>query len=109
MEIIATYGDEVQMAKQARLANDQDNAVALATAEWSMNQGTDPESLEQKYPEVDSIPFSSENKCIVSLHSDGDKKVLFVNGAPDFLLERSDLNEQKQKDLLDKIVNYTKK
>jgi hypothetical protein len=38
MEIIMTDGDDSQMAKQAWLANDQDNAVALATAERSMQQ-----------------------------------------------------------------------
>jgi len=79
MEIIMTDGDESQMSMQAWLANDQDNAVALATAERSMSQGTDPVILEKKYPEIDSIPFSSENKCIVSLHSHGNKKILFVN------------------------------
>ncbi len=111
MEIVLTDGDVAQMARQARLANDQDNAVALASAEWTMSQGTDPVTLEQKYPEIDSIPFASENKCIVSLHTDteSNKKILLVNGAPDFLLERSTLNEAEQKNILDKIVNYTKK
>ncbi len=109
MEIIMTNGDDAQMAKQAWLANDQDNAVALATAEWSMAQGADPVALEKNHEEIDSIPFSSENKCIVSLHKDGDKNILFVNGAPDFLLERCDLSDSKKQELLDKIVNYTKK
>ena len=111
MEIIMTDGDVAQMAKQARLANDQDNAVALASAEWTMSQGTDPLTLEAAYPEVDSIPFASENKCIVSLHTDTttNKKILLVNGAPDFLLERTDLDNAEQKKLLDKIINYTKK
>ena len=111
MEIIATYGDDPQMVKQARLANDQDNAVALASAERSIQNGTDPETLEARYPEIDSIPFSSENKCIMSLHDDpeNNQKILFVNGAPDFLLERCDLNEKKSEELLNKIINYTKK
>jgi len=111
MEIIMTNGDEVQMAKQARLANDQDNAVALATAERAMHQGIDPVVLEKEYPEIDSVPFSSENKCIVSLHKDkdNDQNVLFVNGAPDFLLERCDLSPEKKEELLGKIVTYTKK
>lgn len=81
MEIILTNGDAPQMTKQARLANDQDNAVALATAEWAMHEGIDPSSLESAYPEIDSIPFSSENKCIMSLHKEKEtgKKILFVN------------------------------
>ena len=109
MEIIMTNGDDAQMMKQAWLANDQDNAVALASAEWTMKEGTDPVALEAAYPEIDSIPFSSENKCILSLHSDGDKKILFVNWAPDFLLEWSDVNAAEKKELLDKIITYTKK
>jgi len=109
MEIIMTNGDDAQMAKQAWLANDQDNAVALATAEWSMAQGSDPVVLEAAHEEIDSIPFSSENKCIVSLHKDGDKNIMFVNGAPDFLLERCDLTDVKKQEYLDKIINYTKK
>ncbi len=109
MEIIMTNGDEPQMMRQAWLANDQDNAVALASAEWTMAQWTDPVALEERYPEIDSIPFSSENKCIVSLHKDGDKNILLVNGAPDFLLEWSELDANKKEELLWKIVNYTKK
>lgn len=109
MEIIMTNGDDAQMAKQAWLANDQDNAVALATAEWSMLQWTDPVVLEKKYPEVDSIPFSSENKCIVSLHENEGKKILFVNGAPDFLLDRCDMPKEGKEKLMDEIISYTKK
>ena len=46
--------------------------------------------IEMQYPLLEEIPFSSERKRMSMLREDQDKKVLFVKGAPDVLLDRSE-------------------
>ncbi len=92
MAVINVVGDTDALALQALIANDQDNAVGIATAVWAKKNIYEA-TLQGQYERVDSIPFSSENKFFASLNKLNDKEnVLFVNGAPDYLLEWSNLD-----------------
>jgi Ca2+-transporting ATPase len=49
------------------------------------------EALQQRYPRVGEVPFSSERKLMTTAHSDaedGGRLMVFVKGAPDVLLTR---------------------
>jgi len=47
------------------------------------------EELEKEAPRIGEIPFSSERKCMTTIHIDsGKKKVAYVKGAPELVLER---------------------
>jgi len=64
---------------QALVANDQDNAVGIATAVWAKAHIYEA-TLQGQYERVDSIPFSSENKFFASLNKWNDKEnIMFVN------------------------------
>ncbi len=50
------------------------------------------EALQQRYPRVGEVPFSSERKRMSTAHADAEdpsRSVVFVKGAPDVLLVRS--------------------
>ncbi|KAG1675876.1 hypothetical protein FOA52_001533 [Chlamydomonas sp. UWO 241] len=58
--------------------------VALITA--SIKVGLDPAGLRRTKPRVGACPFESEHKFMATVHQDGNKRVIFVKGAPDRLL-----------------------
>jgi P-type Ca2+ transporter type 2C len=58
--------------------------------------------LEIEFPILDELEFNNETKYLASLHKEGDKKILFVVGAPEKLLEISKGDNAKWKETLDK-------
>ncbi len=47
------------------------------------------EDLEQQEPRIDEIPFSSERKCMTTIHLvTGKKKLAYMKGAPEIVLEK---------------------
>jgi magnesium-transporting ATPase (P-type) len=53
----------------------------------AMKAGLDPEEEKQQYPQVTMIPFESERGYMATLHSHKNKKLVFVKGAPEKLLD----------------------
>lgn len=107
MSVIEVAGDVHDLAVQAWVANDEDNAVALATVAWA-REHVHVEQLRKSYPKIDSIPFSSENKFFASLHErSDDKHILYVNGAPDYLLWWTTLSSEEKEAIKNKIDALT--
>ncbi|MBP7848075.1 hypothetical protein KA013_02535 [Patescibacteria group bacterium] len=107
MAVINIVGDTDTLALQALVANDQDNAVGIATAVWA-KQHVYEATLQGQYERVDSIPFSSDNKFFASLNKRNDKEnMMFVNGAPDYLLEWSNLDAAKKQEIKKQIDELT--
>ena len=107
MSVIEVMGDIDDLSLQSGVANDEDNAVGIATAEWAKSK-SDIKQLSQTYTRVDSIPFSSENKFFASLNTFSENEnMLFVNGAPDYLLEWTTLDTEKKKEIKEKIDELT--
>lgn len=78
--MIEIGGDQEQLALQATIANDQDNAVGIATADWAKNILDPSSAIIHTYQRLDSIPFSSENKFFASLHArDTQSHMMMVN------------------------------
>jgi len=46
------------------------------------------EDLEQQEPRIGEIPFSSERKCMTTVHLSGKKKFAYTKGAPEVVLEK---------------------
>jgi magnesium-transporting ATPase (P-type) len=107
MSVIEIIGDTDDLSLQAGIANDEDNAVGIATAEWAKSTA-DIKQLAQTYPRIDSIPFSSENKFFACLTTRNDThNMLFVNGAPDYLLEWTTLDSTEKNAIKEKIDALT--
>ncbi|MDP2637572.1 MAG: HAD-IC family P-type ATPase, partial [Candidatus Levybacteria bacterium] len=106
MKVVDTIGNEKDLAQQVLLANDLDDPIVIAAFEWGRTIISDFVSEHQR---LDSIPFSSRERFFCSLHewsNDGNR--LYVNGAPDLLLQWTTLAEDKKEEIVAVIDNLTK-
>ncbi|TEU02466.1 HAD family hydrolase, partial [Candidatus Woesebacteria bacterium] len=100
MQVVEFMGDEDKIAKQMIIANDLDDPILIAAHSWAIKKITNHKALITKQHRLDSIPFSSKDRFFASLNEwDKDGNMLFVNGAPEFLIEWSNL-KKKDKDFL---------
>lgn len=104
MEVIQTIGDEKKLAEQITIANDMDDPIVITGYEWAKKVMPKIEKRER----LDSIPFSSKDKYFISLNkwSDGHNKI-FVNGAPEVILEWSTLKTNEKNIIKSKIDELT--
>ncbi len=68
------------------------------------------ETLESQEPRIAEIPFSSERKCMTTIHLTGNTKFAYMKGAPEIVLEKctrilldgkvQELTEEKRADVL---------
>ncbi|MDI6826601.1 MAG: calcium-translocating P-type ATPase, PMCA-type [Candidatus Aenigmarchaeota archaeon] len=50
--------------------------------------GMKKDELEKKFPRIGEIPFSSERKRMTTIHKVKNKKIAYVKGAPEIILDR---------------------
>ncbi|MFZ5844959.1 MAG: cation-translocating P-type ATPase [Patescibacteria group bacterium] len=106
MEVVDCIGDERDLAKQVLLANDLDDPIVIAAFEWGRTIIKDFVSEHQR---LDSIPFSPKERFFVSLHRWSDtSNMMFVNGAPEHLLNWTGLAEKEKEEILATIDSLTK-
>lgn len=58
---------------------------------------------------ISKIPFDSEYKYMAVLIEENDEKIIYIKGAPDRLLDMTDLCEEKKHDWLEKVTEYANK
>ena len=106
MEVISTVGDNKQLAEQILLANDLDDPIVIAAFAWGKKILPD---FVEGHPRIDSIPFTSEQRYFISLHEwSKEKNKIFINGAPEIILDWTNLSGQEKKSIQDKIDELTK-
>ncbi len=106
MEVISTVGDNKQLAEQILLANDLDDPIVIAAFAWGKKILPD---FVEGHPRIDSIPFTSEQRYFISLHEwSKEKNKIFINGAPEIILDWTNLSGQEKKSIKDKIDELTK-
>ncbi len=105
MQVTDVIGDESTLVFQTFIANDLDDPIVIAAYEWAAGKKNIDES---QYERLDSLPFESDNKFFASLNRyDDSSNILFVNGAPEVLLEKTKLDEGERNLLLGQIENLT--
>ncbi|MBP7785746.1 HAD-IC family P-type ATPase, partial [Patescibacteria group bacterium] len=106
-EVSDFIGDKLSLATQLIVANDLDDPVLISAYKWAKEIYKEDSN---RYKRIDSIPFSSKEKFFISLNEwDEDKNIVFVNGAPELLLNWTNLNEDKKKEVVADIENFTNK
>ncbi|MFC1625676.1 cation-translocating P-type ATPase [Patescibacteria group bacterium] len=106
MKVVDYIGDKKKLAKQVLLANDLDDPIVISAFEWGRKIFSNLTSKNRRY---DSIPFSSKEKFFVSLHKWSDNKnMIFVNGAPELLLNWSTLTKKEKYQITKTIEDLTK-
>jgi magnesium-transporting ATPase (P-type) len=53
----------------------------------AIKSGLHPEEEKERYPQIDIVPFESERGFMATLHEHEGKKVIFVKGAPERIVE----------------------
>jgi len=104
LQVVEVIGDETEMAKQAVIANDLDDPIVITLWGWAnkilSNKDLDGENMDvylEEHKRLDSIPFTSSERFFASLNQiSTSKKALFVNGAPEFLLEWCGLSKSEK-------------
>ncbi len=111
LEVIETVGEIDEIIKQSFLTND--DPVMEPIPSWIENNKvrTEYESSEvnERHKRLDSIPFSPENRYFATLNRwDETNNMILVNGAPEVILKRTNVEEDENKKLHDLIDSYTK-
>lgn len=107
MVVSKVLGNKSELARQAFLANDLDDPMVVTAFEWSKGQVANHESLVTNHKRIDSIPFTSENRYFASLHKNHGNNILFVNGAPEYLISWSNLSKKEKAKLLSLVDELT--
>jgi Ca2+-transporting ATPase len=90
------------LLKVAVLCNDSNLEKDAQSGKWTVKgdptegalvvaaqkAGISKEELEKQEPRVAEVPFSSERKRMTTIHTAEDKKVAYMKGAPEVVLER---------------------
>lgn len=106
MKVVENVGDKKELAEQVLLANDLDDPIVIAAYEWGRTIISD---FVSKHQRLDSIPFSSKERFFTSLHKWKDtNNRLFVNGAPELILDWTTLSKKEKKEVLNNINNLTR-
>ncbi|RJR26501.1 HAD family hydrolase [candidate division WWE3 bacterium] len=108
MQVEDIFGDEKKLSEQVILANDKDDPIVLAAWEWGKQSFEDPEDYRKSNPVIDSIPFDSNLRIFTSLNKLNDIGVIFINGAPEVILDRCNIEPELKKEILDKIDQLSK-
>ncbi len=100
MRVVDAIGKESDIASQAILANDLDDPLLIAAWEWAGKKLKNSKSLRKRHARIASIPFTSKNRFFASLNKWNDEEnTLLVNGAPEFLIEWTNLSKKEKEEL----------
>jgi P-type Ca2+ transporter type 2C len=106
MSVVDSLGDTKTLALQMLIANDMDDDIVLAGHEWASQkiQKIDAKNQMGTGERIDTLPFSSEERFFAALHTGEKANTLFVNGAPDYILNWSNLSK-KEKQRQEQIIS----
>ena len=89
------FTDQELGIKAAILCNDMRDPLEVAMMEWAekelKTQNLKHKTIQEKYSRLDEMPFSPETKIIATLHPG----LIFVSGAPEVLLGKCKMNNEK--------------
>lgn len=109
----ALVGEEKEkLVEAAILCNDMRDPLEVAMMDWALRENQkepiSKDKLLRKYKRLDEIPFNPTDKYIATLHG-GDKKLLFLSGAPEVILAHSKLTKKDFQIWQEKFENYGQK
>src|SRR3972149_4784752 len=102
LKVVEEYGDLENVCNQHFASSD--DPIMVAAKSWLKKHSTHFDEIGEKFFKdckiVDSIPFTPQNRFYATFirHKDH-REELYVNGAPEHLLEWSTLNSNKQKEI----------
>lgn len=102
MQVTHVEGDKSEIANQLLIANDLDDPMLIAAYEWASKQGI-PVGKDKR---LDSLPFSADERFFACLVRGYRKNKIYINGAPDSLVDWSNLNSTEKNEIRKLIDKY---
>jgi len=107
------------LCNNAGISFDEENRLSfvgdpteIALLVSARKAGLDENRLNQLFPRIDEIPFSSESKRMATVHKTDDEAIVFMKGAPEIVLQHCTklfsngkeiaLDEKARKEILEK-------
>ncbi len=88
---------------QFKIDGDPTEGALIVSA---IKAGLNPEEERERYPQIAIIPFESERRYMATLHRHGNKKFIFVKGAPEKILEMCTKCMIREELRIKEILNY---
>ena len=110
MQVVEVSGNEKNISVQGILANDLDDPLVVAVNDWALKQRSvgSADKLKRSHKRLDSIPFSAKDRYFMSLNVwDSVNNMVFVNGAPEVLIEKCALSREEKERILSDIDRFT--
>jgi Ca2+-transporting ATPase len=111
MQVVNIFGESEKLAHQSIIANDLDDPLVIAAYDWAQESFAGDKKkiseLIKTYPRLDSIPFSSQDRFFASLNKGDKGNAIFVNGAPEFLVNWCSLEKSEQEGIKDQVEKLT--
>jgi Ca2+-transporting ATPase len=82
--LLCNESDLYEEAGEYRVDGDPTEGALIVSA---MKAGLDADEERRRYPRLDMIPFESDRGYMATLHRLGSKKMIFVKGAPEKILD----------------------
>lgn len=106
MRVVEYVGYKQNLAEQMLTTNDLDDPIVIAGNDWA--KGVLPD-YQSQHIRLDSIPFSPKERLSMHLHRWGKENMILVNGAPDVLLARSDLNKKEKTEVFSQLEDMARR
>jgi Ca2+-transporting ATPase len=86
------------LANDAEIATGAGDPLEVALLNFAASRGSDPATLAERNPRVSSEPFDSVTKFMRVTVAEGNRKVSYLKGAPEVLIDRSALSPGDKKE-----------
>lgn len=87
MTVTEAVGNRERLCRFSALCNNASSPTENALLAYAADCGIVASELEERYPRVAEIPFSSETKYMATVHRAGSQYRVIVKGAPDVVSE----------------------
>lgn len=112
LTVSQAIGSKKNLVKAAILINDEVDEIGDALIGWAkeeLKQGSawtkahTVAKLKNQYQRLISLPFSSERKYTAALLQKGNNKFVFMMGAPELILSRTNLSQVRRREEQDRL------
>ncbi|MFX1284790.1 MAG: HAD-IC family P-type ATPase [Promethearchaeota archaeon] len=108
MQVVKTdFPDEKMAINIMVLCNNLEDSLEIQLWNYVKNIGLDPEELTRSHARVFEIPFSSENKYMVTTNTLDGKEINLMKGAPDIVMNICRLEPNEKKKIMAQIDEWS--
>jgi len=107
MQVVKTnFRSEQKAAYVMTLCNDLADSLEVSLWNYIKTMNLDPQEIFNNFPRTDEIPFSSENKYMLTTNIIDGKEVGLLKGAPDIIIEYCDLASNEKEAILEELEEW---